>query len=107
MPDTPHARARRIVDLALGETSDAEHRCRPEDRVTVAHEVLVQVVANGIEAAVLEERQACADAAEAWAGHYPTDVFPEDGRSPDALAAKGCRLTCRNLADVIRKRGGE
>ena len=32
---------------------------------------------------------------------YPTDVFPANGLTPDAWAAKGCRLVAESIGNAI------
>ena len=35
------------------------------------------------------------------AAQYPTDIFPDDGTSPECKAAKLVRLVCRTLREDI------
>lgn len=54
---------------------------------------------------VLTRRFALEDAAyvaQSFAANYPTDIFPEDGTSPDAIAARAIRRMAPVIADRIR-----
>ena len=51
------------------------------------------------------EREACAVVAESWADHYPTDVFPEESTSVDAISARAMRHAAQKIAAAIRARG--
>lgn len=43
-----------------------------------------------------------AEMARSAADYYPTDVFAADGQSPEAWAAKGCRLVSKNLTEDLQ-----
>jgi len=70
----------------------------------VPPEELVQLVIN----CILEEEPGYNDAIQnaylvaiAHKAMYPESVFPASGLTPDAWAARGCRLVANNIANQI------
>ena len=53
--------------------------------------------------AVEAEREECAKVAEAWAAHYPPDVFPEDSETIDGRSARAMRHAAAMIAKQIRE----
>lgn len=49
-------------------------------------------------------RQEIATQIEAMVAHYPTDIFPEDSWSPDAVGARAMRHAYRTAAAIARAR---
>ena len=47
------------------------------------------------------ERERITDIVDFVAAHYPEAIFPDDSKSPDAIAAKGARLACKLIREKI------
>jgi hypothetical protein len=56
-------------------------------------------------ASARRERMACVAICQEAAARYPTDVFPEHGKSLDCKSAKMARLTAANIEREIMDRG--
>jgi hypothetical protein len=54
--------------------------------------------------AVRLERKACVSICREVAERYPTDVFPDDGKSLDCKSARMARLTAANIEREITER---
>lgn len=66
------------------------------------------LVRDCVAQAVTEERERTAKLVEAWAGHYPADIWiepsrGEHGKTVDGCSARAIRSICPKIADAIRK----
>ena len=79
--------------------SDARNRAEKREAAVRADMQQQYARAQCASTAVLEAAAAVCDD---WASQYPTDIFPENGTSSDAIAARTLRRILPEIAKAIR-----